>query len=92
MKTLVIKGNLEDFNTGDSRKVPLEVILQNGTLLIRFQGKNQADDEWPIMLDLFEKSVSLTIWSDVNNPEPTHVISLDSHFKTSKTVKKSKNG
>jgi hypothetical protein len=72
-----IKGNLENLNAGDKRKIPIEVILQNGTLLIRFEGSSTEEDGWPIMFEYYDKSICLHVWSDINNPDPTHVIPME---------------
>lgn len=87
-RTLKISGNLEDFNTGNKKKVPVEAILQNGTLLVRFEGASTEEDGWPIMLEFYDNSICLHVWSDINEQDPTHVIHMEGALMKNKKRQK----
>lgn len=80
---------LKDIHSGDKQTVPVEVVFQNGALFLRPKGTGDAaslEEGYPIMLEYYEKSVRLVVWSDINQQDPTHIIFLDgakvSEFKS----------
>lgn len=78
-KTMVVE--LRDIHTGDKRQVPVEVKFKNGALYLRPEGTGDYYSEdkcgFPIMMEYYNGSVRLVIWSDINQQDPTHIIPLE---------------
>lgn len=75
------KVNLTDGHTDDKTVVPCDVEIGSGAILIRPEGfgdcSSQDGHGWPIVVEYYQGSVRVHVWSDINNCDPTHSIVLD---------------
>jgi len=72
-------GELRDRVTGESLSVLVN--FENGVLFIRPEGHGDFESEdgggYPLMLELLRGSVNMVVYGNINQPDPTNVISLD---------------
>lgn len=70
-----------------SRKVLVEA-PGNGMILLRPEGTGDkcttSGFGHPVALELYEGSVRLIVWSDINQEDPTHVIPLDGALESAR--------
>lgn len=70
-----------------SRKVLVEV-PGNGLILLRPEGTGDKCSPsglgHPVALELYEGSVRILVWSDINQEDPTHVIPLDGALESAR--------
>ena len=87
-ETVTVEVELRDIDTNDKRQVPVKVVLQNGALFLRPEGTgdfiSQDGHGFPIMLQYYEKSIRLVVWSDINQEDPTHIIPLDGALESAR--------
>lgn len=71
---------LKDISPERKGSTNVEVIQRDGALYIRPNGTGEhcnMEDGYPIMLEYYNGSLILYVWSDINNQDPTHIINLD---------------
>lgn len=75
---------LRDQQTGN--KIPVLIETITGSLFVRPKGMGEnlmpEGFGYPIMLEYYEGSIRLVVWSDINQEDPTHTISLDGAFES----------
>jgi hypothetical protein len=68
-------------NQGYGKEIPVTIESSNDHLLIRPLGYGDYDstdgEGTPIMVEVFEGKLRVIIWSDINQEDPTHIISLE---------------
>ena len=71
---------LHDNWTGDPQKIPCTIECDNNSILIRPQGYGDASSKdgcgWPIVVEYYQKEIRVLVWGNINNGDPTHIISL----------------
>ena len=78
---------LRDIHTDDKRQVPVKVVSQNGALFLRPDGTGDLCSQgfgFPVMLEYYEKSIRLVVWSDINQEDPTHIIPLEGALESAR--------
>jgi len=75
-----IKTLLRDGWNGDPDTVPCVIEHGDNSILIRPDGYGDCGSAeghgWPIVIEYYEKDVRVLVWADINQEDPTHVISL----------------
>jgi hypothetical protein len=81
MSDIKFSGVLKDSHTGDETKVPFIVELAaGGTLWFGAEGYGDCGSPdghgMPVKIEWYEGELWVLVWSDINNQDPTHKISL----------------
>jgi hypothetical protein len=75
-----IKTILRDGWSGDPNTVPCVIEHGDNSILIRPEGYGDCGTEdgygFPVVIEYYEKDVRVLVWADINQEDPTHVISL----------------
>lgn len=78
--TKTVKTFLRDGWNGDPKTIPCDIEHGDNAILIRPDGCGDAGSEagygWPVVIEYYEKDVRVLVWADINQQDPTHVISL----------------
>jgi hypothetical protein len=78
--TTTIKTFLRDGWSGDLNPVPCVIEHGDNAILIRPEGTGDCGSAegygWPVVIEYYEKDVRVLVWADINQQDPTHVISL----------------
>lgn len=79
MPTL-LKTVLRDGWNGDPDPIPCDIEHSGNSILIRPEGLgdcgSKAGHGFPIVVEYYKKDVRVIVWADINQEDPTHVISL----------------
>jgi|688.fasta_scaffold03312_15 hypothetical protein len=90
MENQSIELELYDGWTPDPRRVSVCIERIKGSIYIRPENtgdKTSMDGEgWPILLEYYQGSLRLVVWSDINNEEPTHNICLDGALNSKRKI------
>lgn len=84
----MIPINLQDKDSKEKCEIPVQLLFENGCLYLRPKGTgdlNSPDGEgFPIMLEYYDKSIRLVVWSDINQEDPTHIIPLENALESNR--------
>lgn len=76
----IIKTFLRDGWNGDQQTVPCVIEHGDNSILIRPAGCGDCGSRdgygWPIVIEYYEKDIRVLVWADINQEDPTHIISL----------------
>lgn len=88
MPTVV--AEIHDGWAGDPQRIPCVIEYGDNSILIRPEGYGDANSQdgfgWPVVLEYYQKEVRVLVWADINNGDPTHVISLTGAKESSRSV------
>jgi len=63
------------------RQVSLTIYSKDGQLHIKASGYgdncSQDGEGYPIVIEVFDNELRVVVWSDINQEDPTHIISLE---------------
>ena len=68
---------LFDQDPKKENRIKVKVSCINGFLLIKPEGYEDLHGGEPITIELYEGSLRVIIWSDINEEDPTHIINID---------------
>ena len=72
---------LADKSDVSGKSVPVIVELDNRSVYIIPQGYGDASSAdncgCPVMLEIWEGELRVVVWGDINQEDPTHIISLE---------------
>jgi hypothetical protein len=84
----MITIDLQDKDSKEKREMPVQMLLENGCLFLRPKGTGDLyspDGEgFPIMLEYYDNSIRLVVWSDINQEDPTHIIPLENALESNR--------
>lgn len=80
-ETTRIHYDLRNNWDGDPNPVPCVIELCNGVIWIRPEGYGDCGSQdghgFPIKIEYYDKSVSVLVWGDINQEDPTVKVKLD---------------
>lgn len=75
-----VKTLIWDGWNGDPDPIPCVIEYGDNSILIRPEGFGDCSSKnghgWPIVIEYYEKDVRVLVWGDINQSDPTHIISL----------------
>lgn len=80
-KVTSIYGSLSDKSADVNPEVKTKVECSNQSIYIMPDGYGDCSSNnghgCPIMLEVWEGELRVVVWSDINDEDPTHIISLE---------------
>lgn len=70
-----METNLVDTET--FKKIPTTVTKLFTGIGVAPAGYATVHDDYPVLVELHEGQVRVLVWGDINNEDPTHIISLE---------------
>ena len=71
----------DNFPDKSKQSINLSIDISDIGLVVKAEGYGDAHSSegngYPIMLEVYEGDLRLLVWSDINNEDPTHIISLN---------------
>lgn len=67
----------DSWTASDSKKIPVSVWSNGGSLYLHPMLESKMVHEAPICLEYYQGSIRLLVYADENQEDPTHIIPLD---------------
>jgi hypothetical protein len=91
MSDIKFSGVIYDSHNGDPKEVPFSVeLLDGGTLWFGAKGYGDCGSPdghgLPVKIEWYDGDLWVLVWSDINNQDPTHKISLSGALESKRKV------